>query len=469
METEIIVTGEKVARSLQDTAASVAVTTAKRLEEEENIQSLQDIINRTANMSETYGSSGFTIRGIANRGVSGGGDAPLATIYLDGAALPDGIVGFGPTDTWDLAQVEIFRGPQSTLQGLNALAGAIVLRSQDPTFDWDAQAKVQLAEFDTRTFAFAGGGPLVPGELAFRVSAEKRDSDNFTHNVTRDEPEGPLDSTNLRGKLLWTPEALPGFEARLGYSHFKKEAGYSFTYSSTTAPDFYDDRVNYGDFPNSSKNNVDIVNLALDYAIAEGTTLSAVSNYSDVDLLRTYDGDNTPAPTSYGIAPYQYETFSQEVRLHHDADWIKGLVGAYYYHRDQDTGSESRTLVPTPANQIALLLQGAGVPAAQASQFAGMYVAVLPNVPVQYAADMAMKVETMALFADGRIELADQLSLLAGLRYDHERNTVAVTQTSSFAGIYPNPAAFGPYAPLIAAVNQGVQGIVTCSLEMCPV
>ncbi len=459
METEIIVTGEKVARSLQETASSVAVTTDQRLEDE-NIQSLQEIIQRTANMAETYGASGFTIRGIANRGVSGGGDAPLATIYLDGAALPDGIIASGPTDTWDLGQVEIFRGPQSTLQGLNALAGAIVLRTQDPTFDWDLRGRAIRSSGDTTSFALASGGPLVADELAFRVAAEKRDSDNFIHNVTRDTPEEPLDSTLVRTKLLWTPQALPELEARLGYTHFKKEAGYTFTYASTAAPDYYDDRVAYGDYPNSSDTRADIVNLELDYEIADRTSLSAVSNYSDVDHLRTYDGDNTAQPVSYGINPAQYKTFSQELRLHHDADWVKGLVGAYYYHRDQQSNSESRTLVPTPINQVSLLLQGAGFDAATAGQIASLYATALPNITVQYAADMPMKVETMALFTDGRVELTDQLSLLGGLRYDHERNTVTVTQTASFAGTYPNPTVFGAYAPLITAINAGVQGLV---------
>ena len=459
METEIIVTGEKVARSLQDTAASVAVTTDQRLEEE-NIQSLQEIIQRTANMAETYGSAGFTIRGIANRGVSSGGDAPLATIYLDGAALPDGIIGSGPTDTWDLAQIEIFRGPQSTLQGLNALAGAIVLRSQDPTFHWDLKGRAILSEEDTTSFALAGGGPLVADELAFRVAAEKRDSDNFIHNVTRDTPEEPLDSTNVRAKLLWTPEALPDLVARLGYTHFKKEAGYSFTYASTASPDFYDNRVAYGDYPNSTDTQADIVNLELDYALSDRTSLSSASNYSDVDLYRTYDGDYTAQPLSYGNNPVKYETFSQEVRLNHEADWLKGLVGAYYYHRDQRTQTQSRTLVPTPVNQVSLLLQGAGFDAATAGQIAGLYTAALPTIPVQYTSDIPMTVETMALFTDGRVMVGEQLSLLAGLRYDHERNTVAVTQTAAFAGTYPDPASFGPYAPLITAINGGVAGLV---------
>ena len=146
---EVVVTGEKFERTLQETTTSVAVTTARRIEQE-SIVSLQDIYNRTANVSETYGSAGFTIRGVSVSGVSGAGDAPLTTVYVDGAPLPSGILFNGPTDVWDMQQVEILRGPQSTLQGLNALAGAVVLRSRDPGPAWDGAA---LAFRDTAVLA----------------------------------------------------------------------------------------------------------------------------------------------------------------------------------------------------------------------------------------------------------------------------------------------------------------------------
>lgn len=81
---EIVVTGEKAARSLQETTASVAVVTARRLEQE-NVQSLSELFQRTANLSETYGSSGFTIRGMANQGVSGGGPFIAWTLFSVGA------------------------------------------------------------------------------------------------------------------------------------------------------------------------------------------------------------------------------------------------------------------------------------------------------------------------------------------------------------------------------------------------
>lgn len=468
---EIIVTGEKATRSLQDTTASVAVTTSARIERE-NVQTLSEIFERTANVAATYGTAGFTIRGVADNGVSGGGDAPLATIYIDGAPLPSSLTGVGPTDTWDIAQVEIFRGPQSTLQGLNALAGAIVIRTQDPTFDWDVRGRAIIAEYDTTSFAVAGGGPIIPGELAFRMAAEKRDSDGFIKNITRNDRENPLDSISVRGKLLWTPSAIEGLEARLGYTHFERRGGYIFSYAETTSPDFFDNRIATGDYPNRSDTDADIVNLELDYPIGDGISLSSVSNFSDTSLDRAYDGDNSAEPTSYGLSTTDSKTFTQELRLNYESDRLSGLIGAFYYNRDQKGDSQSLTLVPTPVTTVAGLLQSNGLPAATAKMIANLYASALPQIPVQYAGALPMKVETMAIFADGRLALTDQLKLLAGFRYDREQNVVSVTQTATFAGTYPNPAAFGapgsPFYNAIAGINAGVGGLVAQAAGSSP-
>lgn len=463
----IVVTGEKASRSLQETVSSVAVTTDERLADE-NIQTLQDVFNRTANLAETYGSTGFTIRGVANRGVSAGGDAPLATIYIDGAALPDQIVGTGPTDLWDASQVEIFRGPQSTLQGLNALAGAIIIRTQDPTMDWSGRARATLAEYDTRNYAAALGGPIVPGELAFRVAAEKRDSGGYIRNITRKASEDGTDSFNGRAKLMWTPSALPDFTARLSYTHFEQKSGYDFSYVDTDRSDFFDQRVSTSNAPNASETNIELGVLELSYKLGGGFSLSSVTSYSDVDLYRSYDGDLTAAPLSYGTNPSTYETFTEELRLNYESDWLSGLVGAYYYKRDQHNRTASLTLVPTPVDTAVALLVANGVPLATAQFAANAYAAALPNIPVQYSGDFPGRVETIALFGDARLKLADRLTLLAGLRWDHETNRIEVTQTTEFAGTYPDPAAYGPLAPLIAGLNAGVQGLVDSAAGATP-
>ncbi|MDG2521953.1 TonB-dependent receptor [Caulobacter segnis] len=459
----IIITGEKFDRSLQETTTSVGVITAKRTEQEA-IQSLWEMYERTANMSETYGHSGFTIRGIASQGVSGGGDAALATIYMDGAPLPSTISFAGPTDSWDVKQVEIFRGPQSTLQGLNALAGAVVIRSQEPTSDWDMRARAIVADPDETAFAFAGGGPIIADQLAFRIAAEKRDTDGYIHNVTRDAPEDPIDTFNLRAQLLLRPTEIEGFEARLGYTRFVRDGGYPFGYASTTTPNYMEDRVSFNEIANASKVDANVVTLELSQELGAGLTLSSISSWNSVDQFNSYDGDGTARRIGYGFNQYDYETLTQELRLNYEGERISGLIGAFYYDRDQLVTSGSLANVTTPVPTISALLQSSGLPAATANQLANLYALQLPVVPVQYAARQPMDVTTHAIFGDGEWRVTDRLSLVAGFRWDHEKNRTNVDQTAVFAGTYPNPAAFGaPGTPLYLAVmgiNAGVANLV---------
>jgi outer membrane receptor protein involved in Fe transport len=461
-QNDIIVTGEKANRTLQDTNASVAVTTTRRITQE-NLVTLQDVLQRTANVTETYGVSGFTIRGVANRGISGGGDAALATVYVDGAAMPSSVMQAAPTDMWDVAQIEIMRGPQSTLQGLNALAGAMIIQTAEPTMDWQVRGRAMYTDADESQFAIAAGGPIIKDELAFRISVDKRDADGFTYNPTRKTQENPLDSINLRGKLLWTPAALPGFEARLGYNHYHRYGGYAFSYTDVSTPNFYDNRVNLSNAPNDSNATTDIGTVDLRYDFGGGLTLSSVSSYNDVREHNRYDNDMSAAPDAVYEQRNRYKTFSQELRLNYESDRLSALLGAYYYNQDRHVTAQSRTGVPTPVSTITALLQGNGLDAATSAYIAGLYAAALPEILVDNFSDSPGRVETMAVFADGRYKLTDQFSVIAGFRYDREKNRVAVEQVTTFVGTYPNPANYGPLATAIAGINLGVGGIVAAA------
>ena len=468
---EIVVTGEKIDRTLQETTTSVAVATAVRIENE-GVLSLQEIYDRTANLTQTYGSDGVSIRGVMDTGVAGAGDAPLATVYVDGAPLPNGILFNGPTDSWDVAQVEILRGPQSTLQGLNALAGSVVIRTEDPSDTWNLKARLILADPEETGFAIAGGGPLVEGELAFRIAAESREGDGYVWNVTRDEPEAPVDRQTVRGKLLWTPSAVPDLEARLGYTHFESSGGYPFVYSRTDVPDFYDDRIAVNDSRNGSDIGADIVSLEVSYPLSDSLSLTSATSWSDVSDFTEYDNDGSAANLGYGFSDRQYETLTQEFRLGYQGTRLRGLLGAFYYNRDTESLSASRIDVPTPVSTISFLLQSQGLDTTTADMIAGLYATALPVIPVDYADTAPAQVTTYALFGDGEWDLTDQLTLLGGFRWDHEENRIAVTSTATFIGVYPNPDDFAPPGdPLwfaIAGINAGVQGIVDSAAGSAP-
>jgi iron complex outermembrane receptor protein len=456
---EVVVTGEKARRSLQDTVASVAVVTAQRIDDEA-IQTFGDIVNRTANVAETYGAAGFSIRGVSNIGVTGAGSSTggLATVYVDGAAIPDHGLNNGPLDMWDVAQVEILRGPQSTLQGRNALAGAVVIRTQEPTWDWTARGRVLLSDADERSIAFAGGGPIVADQLAFRLAVEDRQSDGFIYNTTRQEDESAREATTVRTSLLFAPATTPGLTARATWTHDERSGGYAYTYARTDVPDAWDNRIATGDYPNRSDGTTDILTLAADYELSDRLTLASVTAWSRMDLSTSFDADGGPRSAEYASQDETDKTFSQELRLQYKGERLEGLVGAYYANRELDVALMSRREVPTPTSTLIPVLMSPPFNQTRpaATMIAGLYAAALPVVPVNFNGVSTDKIETMAIFADGRFQLTPQLSLLGGFRYDHEEAIQGVNQTSTFGGVYPNPAAFGPLAPVIGGLNQVV-------------
>ncbi|NGM52046.1 TonB-dependent receptor [Caulobacter sp. 602-2] len=466
---QVVVTGEKTSRSVQDTVTSVAVTTARTIEREQ-IRDFYDVVAKTANMSETYGKTGFTIRGVANNNVSGGGTGGLATVYVDGAAIPERAMYGGPLDMWDVGQVEVFRGPQSTLQGRNALAGAVIVRTTDPTNDWNFKARVTSASGDDRAIALAGGGPIVQDQLAFRLAFEDHQSDGFIYNTTRKLDDDALDTRMIRGKLLLTPAAAEGFKAVATMSHNERKSGYVFTYSRTDTPDYFDHRVTTTNDPNTSDITTDIATLELEQKLGERFTLSGVASWSQVDLIQRYDADLGPQRLSYGGQNELVETSSLEARLNYDGERLKGVVGVYRATRDAERSSASLTNVAFPRATLVSVLTSTlmgSVPGitqpqaqAQANAFANLYIAALPVIPVDYTSDAPELVETTALFADGSFALTPKLSVLAGFRYDREKNTQSSVQTARFAGVYPTPSAFGAYAPYVVLVNQFVGSMV---------
>ncbi|UBB25535.1 TonB-dependent receptor [Pseudoxanthomonas japonensis] len=454
---EIVVRGEKTERSLQDTTASVAVTTSVRIEQE-NLQSLFDILNRTANVSQMYGDRGFTIRGIANEA---GAPNPLATIYVDGAALPSNASDAGPTDLWDIAQVEVLRGPQSTIQGENALAGAVVLRTEDPAMDWSGRARVLLADPGDRRVAFAGGGPLLADELAFRVAVEDRRFDGFIDNPTRGVPEDKRESTMARAKLLWTPKAIEGLAARLTFTRDDRKGPYMYAYARNDVPNYYDHRINTSDHPSSTNALSRIAALEIDYALSGPWSMSAVTAWSDTDMQRSFDTDLTERPEAYGNTREQYDTLSQEFRLHYRGDRLRGLLGLYGSQREMDNLSVNRTNVETPVGTIAAVLQGAGLDPATAGYVAGLYAQAVPVIPVDYTSKSQSRARNAALFTDFEFDLAQRLSLLGGFRYDREQYRFGSDATAIFAGTLPDPDAFGPaLSPAIGGINQAVLAMV---------
>jgi outer membrane receptor protein involved in Fe transport len=227
---EIIVTGERAKRPLKDTPSSVVVLTARDLNVQPDADRLDKLLEQIPNVQLGNGGQGPTIRGQDSSGVLQdlpaflGGTRPRVTLQVDGRAVSYGEFVSGVAPLWDVARVEVFRSPQSTTQGRNSIAGAIFVQTNDPTYDWEARARLIHANFDAWQGSAVVSGPIVDGQLAFRLSGDARTSRPAVRVVNTlvagANPNRDRYGT-VRAKLLAEPRALPGFRLEATYVHLE--------------------------------------------------------------------------------------------------------------------------------------------------------------------------------------------------------------------------------------------------------
>ena len=227
----IIVTGERVPRTLSESSSSVAVVTADEIESQAALDQVDQLLAFIPNVQIGSG-EGPTIRGQDSTGVLRdvsaflGGTRPRATLQVDGRALGYYEFVFGTASTWDVAQVEVFRTPQTTTQGRNSIAGAIFIRTTDPTPQWEGRVRLLTGNLGTWQGSAMVSGPLLEGQLAFRASGDIRRTQSSS-DMADDVVGASLDHDDFgvaRLKLVATPSAISGLRLTTTYVHGESQA-----------------------------------------------------------------------------------------------------------------------------------------------------------------------------------------------------------------------------------------------------
>lgn len=219
----LVVTGEKIDRPLQETLSSISLIEGDMLERGGAVD-LNDALRYTANATDAdFVDSGIVIRGINSEGIGGPAGSLLSTLYVDGLAQTRNGTRRGALGTWDVKQIEVLRGPQSTVSGRNSLAGSIRIETNDPTFDWEGSIKGGFGNNGFyETAGMISGG--INEDWAFRLagSLQHRDGEisypNFQGLPRLDERQDD-DSYELRGKLLYQPDGENGPRVLFTASH----------------------------------------------------------------------------------------------------------------------------------------------------------------------------------------------------------------------------------------------------------
>jgi outer membrane receptor protein involved in Fe transport len=334
---ELVVTAERSNRRLDQTATSVAVVTAAEAEDTAGVYTTDDIVSRLANVvSIRPSNSAPAIRGVDGTGPAVGGNAffagtrPRVNYFVDGRALTFNEAIYLDGGIWDLQQVEVYRGPQSLLQGRNSIAGVIAVKTADPTFDWSGKARVIVGGRSLFQSSAAIGGPLIDDKLAFRLSADYRKDKLYTDFTAFDslygrveEPENTR-SVALRGKLLFEP--TDDFRTLLTLSHTN---AYAPQGAQVNRP-FKALQASFPHMPRfKTRANVAIADT--DWAINDAVRLSALLSAADYRVRRY-------AEIAQGNALIDGDEYAADVRLHlgqPDAR-LTGFIAGYWFKQTQD-------------------------------------------------------------------------------------------------------------------------------------
>ncbi len=214
---EVVVTATKRAESVQEIPLAVTALGSDMLEE----RGITDIASMAASVPGLhFGQSGnntrITVRGIGTENTTVTGD-PGVAFHIDGVYQSRSSAGNALF--FDLARVEVLRGPQGTLYGRNATGGSINLISNAPEDEFGAQFEVQLGDYEQQRYRGVLNAPLIDGKLLSRISAQYLDRDGWYEDLTPGADDlSDEDSLDFRGQLLWLPTDTMDLTLNVNYA-----------------------------------------------------------------------------------------------------------------------------------------------------------------------------------------------------------------------------------------------------------
>ncbi len=330
---EVIVVAQKREENLQKIPVAASVITA------------QDIINRGIVRVDDFGAylpnvlitgansvrvTRFAIRGVGTE-PNNVGLAQSIPVYIDGVLQGTG--GTWNNAMFDLQDIEVLRGPQSTLFGDSSIGGAILIRTRRPDTE----------KFGARARANVGNKGLLQGDAtlniplgsraAFTVSGSRHKRDGFEYNETLDQDINSIDSTAGRVQFLFEPNDDVDILLRAGTTKDRGECchadfGTSFDDPATR------DRVVQQNFLNVTDRDTEHYSAEINWDF-NNLTFTSITAYQEYDYVNRADTDNTAADFLNTGVNTDQEQFSQEFRFVSNGgqkfDWVAGL-----YYLDEE-------------------------------------------------------------------------------------------------------------------------------------
>jgi len=443
---EIVVTARKRNENFQDVPVTMDVFTAQEIAAA-GIESPRDFIAMVPNMTlvetQNIGNSFITIRGISQARNS----EPSV------AVLVDGVLETNPYEftqgLYDIRQIEVLKGPQGALYGRDAIGGAIIIHTADPSDHFEASTRLGVGNGLAEKAGLNLSGPLdSAGTLKYRASFNYYNTAGYLENVYLDRKADPYRDYSGRLRLLWTP--ADNFSADLRFMYDKAETtAYYFViprsqesnpFSDFTTPGNANDTTSPIQNNNLGTDKRDILDVALklDYSLGYGT-ITSITDFNHTQEIDTGDAyDFRPVTTSVEYAltggtpaadggPFDesqsqfidVKTVSQELRFTSPVvNGFSWIAGAYFVHTKRfiSTGN--------------LADRGDGAPAVFYTPIVDPTNPFATNTNQTFLSD-SQDNNAWAVFGDAIYEFTKQWELDVALRYDQDQRQ-NTTDTPTF-------------------------------------
>lgn len=348
---EVVVSADFRPKTAQKTAVSLTEIDKDTIESR-SAQHLEEVLNLAPNVNISAGASRgrfFQIRGMGILSQYDNPVNPSVGLIIDGIDFSR--LG-GAASLFDIDSVEVLQGPQGTKLGPNAIAGAITMRSTEPSKEYKLRAQTSLGEYNTRNIGLAVGGTLVEDQLIGRASIYSHKSDGYMQNDTlgRDNTQ-KQDELTFRSKFrLFATEDLT---LDFTLMHVNVDNGYDgFTLDNS--------RHSTSNQPGVDTQNTNAFAVKANWQASDAVIIQSEASYLNSSSTYSFDGD-WQTLNDGEKHNRDRDNYSFEIRALSDTagrifngstDWTLGL---YRFVQDEDFNSrvDYRSYGPTYLTQIA--------------------------------------------------------------------------------------------------------------------
>lgn len=406
---EIIVTAQKRDQNLQDVPISITALTNATLERR-NIEDVLDVAYKTPGVVGALqaGVPSFVIRGIGTNDFGSAAD-PAVGIYLDGvytARTVASLIGL-----YDAERIEVIKGPQGTLFGRSAAAGAISIVSTQPNETLSFSAKLEYGNYD-HTRVLASANVPLSDTVFLRVAALSHQRDGYIENKLNGDELGDVDDRGVRAALRMVP--TDALDITFSADYIKSETLGVGLKSATIGGFPGVDMSKFGDVahdiidPVSELENMGAA-LHVGFDLTDQFSLTSITAYREYEFTIIEDDDGSFVELlATGTLPEESQTFSQELRLDWVGEGISWMLGASYFQEDISVDGIARS------NLDVLFGPGSGGSFDERSYSSGEYT-------------------SYSVYADVTVDLSERTTLIAGLRWSYDEKDFELF-------VPPNPA-----------------------------